>query len=416
MTSHLMPQSHQTSARRAGGRTLLILPAFIAGIAAGGAFVLTRKFIDGVIQYVERWPGPVKVLIETADRPDDNLDREEVHPSELPFGLEPLPMRDAALVERLQQEPCLVSASLVDKHTRLGRLCRQAGIPLVVYTEYTLRTRKQIARVNTSNPLLQLRRQWWETRLERRCEAVMRTAAGLQCNGTPTYDAYRNLNPRTLLYFDTRIRREMLASEEDLHARIAEMKAGRPLRLAFSGRLILMKGADHLALVAAELDRMGVPFTMEICGGGALEQRIAAQIAKHNLGDRVRLRGVLDFRTQLVPLIARHVDLFVCCHRQGDPSCTYLETMSCGTPIAGYANEAMEGLVRTSQVGWHTPLDDPRALARCIAALHVDRSALADAAFRARAFAAQHTFELTMEARVNHLIACGAIHAGSASC
>ena len=120
----------------------------------------------------------------------------------------------------------------------------------------------------------------------------------------------------------------------------------------------------------------------------------------------MKLPGVLDFHTQLLPMVARSVDLFVCCHRQGDPSCTYLETMSCGTPIVGYDNEAFRGVVDQSGAGWLTPMDDPTELAACIAALHSSRDLLADAALRSLDFASNHTFEKVMQARVDHLVTC----------
>jgi colanic acid/amylovoran biosynthesis glycosyltransferase len=36
--------------------------------------------------------------------------------------------------------------------------------------------------------------------------------------------------------------------------------------------------------------------------------------------------------------ISRCLDVFVCCHIQIDPPCTYLESYGAGLPIVGYAN------------------------------------------------------------------------------
>jgi glycosyltransferase involved in cell wall biosynthesis len=276
----------------------------------------------------------------------------------------------------------------------------------VYIAEYTLQTRRRIVRAETSNPLLRWRREWWNTQLERQYEDAVRQASGLQCNGLPTYEAYRPLNQRTMLYFDTRVRANQLISDEQLAHKQRAMMRGEPLRLAFSGRLISMKGADHLPQVAFELKRLGVPFTMDICGGGDLLPAIARLIERLGLRNFVRLRGVLDFREELLPLIANEVDLFVCCHRQGDPSCTYLETMSSGTPIVGYDNEAFASLVRHSGTGWLSPLDDPVTLAYRIAEINADRKGLAQAAADSRDFASQHIFENTMEMRIDHLQSC----------
>ncbi len=161
------------------------------------------------------------------------------------------------------------------------------------------------------------------------------------------------------------------------------MKDGRPLRLAFSGRLIRMKGADHLPLVARELKRRQVPFELTICGDGALADGLRQQIRSFGLEDCVRMRGVLDFANELMPFVKQEVDAFVCCHRQGDPSCTYIETMSCGVPVVGYENEALAGLLRRVPAGVGVPMDDVSSLANALARLHADRPSLATMSRRA---------------------------------
>lgn len=180
------------------------------------------------------------------------------------------------------------------------------------------------------------------------------------------------------------------------------MGRGGPLRLLFSGRPIAMKGADHLVPCAAAPDRLGVPFAMTICGGGAPEPRIRSEIDRAGLGDRVKLAGVSDFTTELSPMTRRRVDLFVCCHRTGNPSCTDPGVMSCGVPIVGHDNEAFRGVVRESGVGWTVPMDRPEGIARKIAGLNADRAALADPWRRSLEFARRHTFEGTSRARIAH--------------
>ena len=78
--------------------------------------------------------------------------------------------------------------------------------------------------------------------------------------------------------------------------------------------------------------------------------------------------------------------------------------MACGVPIAGYDNEALAGVIATSQAGWSTPMHDVSALADTVARLHADRTALVEAAHKARSFAAEHAFEATMQRRTQHLI------------
>src|SRR5690606_20352580 len=160
-------------------------------------------------------------------------------------------------------------------------------------------------------------------RLERRYEEAVELAAGVQCNGTPTFEAYRHRNESAMLFFDSRVRKDMIVSEEELRRGLARLLTGGPLRLAFPGRLTSMEGAPHLPMVATELKKRGVNFTLDICGGGVLEAELQREIADRQLQDCVQLRGVLDFERELVPFVSESVDLFVCCHPQGDPSCTY---------------------------------------------------------------------------------------------
>jgi glycosyltransferase involved in cell wall biosynthesis len=126
-----------------------------------------------------------------------------------------------------------------------------------------------------------------------------------------------------------------------------------------------------------------------------------AFVREHGLGSVVTFMGNLDFESELLPFMRSEVDLFVCCHRQGDPSCTYLETLACGVPIAGYGNEAWRGLAERSSAGWVTPMKRPRTLASKIASLtdaEIERRS-----FNGLQFARAHTFETEFERRIEHL-------------
>jgi glycosyltransferase involved in cell wall biosynthesis len=276
----------------------------------------------------------------------------------------------------------------------------------VYVSENSLRTRLQWVRAEFGNPLLRLRRLVWETRSEIMMRRAISKASGLQCNGTPTFEAYKRLNSNPLLYFDSRVSRDLIVTVMEFEQRKRELLANRPLRLAFSGRLAASKGADHLVAVADELRRLGVAFRMDICGDGELRSAIQTNVEIMALTSVVGLRSVLDFSDELMPFVRRNVDLFVCCHRQGDPSCTYLETMACGTPVVGYANEALTGIIEESGAGWATPLDKPKLLARKIMELNRQRAQVVSVSCMARDFAQRHTFEETFRRRIEHMLDC----------
>lgn len=365
---------------------------------------MSQKFVDGTIKYVELWPGSVKVLMQAAPPSKKYvvLDKKAYRAEELPFEIEVVSYSNLTAESLRQASAVLASVDYQQNH--ISRLCRSVGVPCIYVAEYSLKTRKQIVAATTPNPFRRIRRGFWETGQERKQQQAIALADGVQCNGTPTYEIYRSSNRNPLLFFDTRTSESMLASEAEVEQRCQQLlDPSNPLRLAFSGRLVAEKGADHLIDVAAELKRLGVPFQLSICGDGTLKPSMQQRIEAEDLGDLVKLMGVLDFQRELVPFIKQTVDLFVCCHRQGDPSCTYLETLACGVPIVGYDNEAFAGIKRYSQTGWVVPINQPKLLAQQIAKLEGDRAALKAMAIRALSFARAHTFEKTFAARIEHI-------------
>jgi colanic acid/amylovoran biosynthesis glycosyltransferase len=386
-------------------QSLAVLPALRVGLTNRDAVILPRKFIDGMAKYAEYWDGPVMALMEPTDRSETNLDEEEVDPASLPFQLAIGSYTDPDVGRRLIGRR-LVLGSVSYRQNHFSRLCETLGVPFVYVAEYALKTRLQMVWSTAANPAVALRRHWWELGQERQYRAAISRASGVQCNGSPTFEAYRSLNSDALLYFDTRTNPKMMIADEDLKARLDVLKRGGPLRLLFSGRLIAIKGADHLIRVARELRRLAVPFEMTICGGGALESEMRAAVKRFDLDDCVKMAGVLDFKEELTPFVKRWADVFVCCHRSGDPSCTYLETMSCGVPIVGYENEAFRGLVQESGAGWTTPIDRPSGIASKIAELSKNRAAVVEASYRALTFARRWTFDKVFEGRIEHLKSC----------
>lgn len=376
-------------------RLLMIAPAPV--IRRGNQLILDAKFAEGMIAQATAWDGTVDCLLwEGADRIAFPV---ECDRTALPYGLLTLP-QGAALPADIGQNYDLITAS-GDMHETLG-LAGPGRRPVVYTMEYTHRTRLDILALETFiGPLRRLRRRLWLEQQERRRILALKAAAAIQSNGYPCALAYAALTDDMHLFLDNRMSLDRYVSAEEQQARCDRMSGNRPLRLVYSGRLDPMKGAQDLIPVAAQLARRGVAFSFDIFGDGVLRAEMADAIVQHGLADRVTLHGNIDFATELVPWQRQNADLFVSCHRQGDPSCTYIESMGCGLPIAGYSNEMWGELCRKSSGGWSVPVGDINALATQIA--DISRPALVAASNAALNFARAHDFETVFRGRMAHL-------------
>jgi len=382
-------------------QVLLQAPSEIRG---EGRITVARKTLTGMELYHRLWGGPLRMVVPPGNGGAGGLGEEVVDTRQLPFVIDVLDMSSPELRERVKRAAVVLGGANHDLNG-LARHCRKLGVPYAFNCEYSLNTRWQIALADLPKGTRLLRRMAWEAQQEVANLREVTGARAVQCNGTPTYDLYRHINSNALLYFDTRTEQSMLATHEQVSARIARRASGKPLRLLFSGRLAPMKGADDLPKLARVLRDRGVPFHLDICGGGSLEETMKAEIERAGLSSHVTFHGVLDFATELMPLVRDEIDLFVCPHRQGDPSCTYLETFACGVSIIGYANEAFVGLLQRADVGESVPINDVEGLASLVERFARPESlAVFERMSKAAlALAREHTFETTFARRIEHL-------------
>lgn len=386
-------------------RRLTVIPSVPVWVD-GDELVLDRKFLDGLLHYVELWPGTVACVLRRAAGAPPAFDTVRSTVRALPFAVRLLNAGEQIRVEHLAGADVVLAAADDFAQLHVSALCRQLGVRCAYVIEYIPETRHQIVAIEAPNRLVRLRRDWFVRRAERRRRRAFALADGLQANGTPAYDEYR-AHANRLLYFDTRVARDAMISDAVLSRRLGAAAPERPLRLAFSGRLIAMKGADHLIRVAARLRDDGTPFHLTIYGTGELAAPMRARIAGLGLERMVTMRGAVDFHATLVPEVRSDVDAYLMLHRQSDPSCTYLETLACGVPIVGYLNQALAGILALADVGVGVAMDDVAAAAAAVRALDADRSLLARKARHAAAFARRHSFEDTYRRRIDQLVQLG---------
>ena len=350
---------------------LVVIPS-VPAARQGDQLFLDDKAVSGLRLYSEYWPGRVRCIFREG-RAAKILFGRLYDTISLPFEVT-IVAEGAPIPDVIVRDAAAVLGS-GDNHLdfSLAGQCRRLGIPLVFTIEYILETRLQIISLSETPWIKKLKSMVWTIKSELARRRAFVQADALQANGTPAAERYASLNREILTYFDTRLSNSMIASQSEVAEKAARRASGGPLRLAFSGRLERMKGADHLPILAERLMARGVDFRFDIFGVGSLASTMQEAIKRGGFSERVTIYDPLNFETGLVPWMCGEADLFVCCHRQSDPSSTYMETLGCGVPIVGYRNRAIDGIIEIADVGWLVQKDNIDALADKIAMLAAHR-------------------------------------------
>jgi glycosyltransferase involved in cell wall biosynthesis len=137
-----------------------------------------------------------------------------------------------------------------------------------------------------------------------------------------------------------------------------------PLTAVYTGRLDPEKGLlDLLAVWPSVLARAGRPLRLVICGDGPLEGALRAEIAAHDLGGSVELRG----RVADVPAILRDADVFVLPSFIEGNSNAVLEAMASGLPVVSTLAGGTPLLIGPEGHEWlFVPRDRPALEARLV--------------------------------------------------
>jgi colanic acid/amylovoran biosynthesis glycosyltransferase len=390
----------------AGERSPLLLIPSISIAQDASRYILDEKVVSGLRLYSKFWPGLVRCVFRKGDQSALLFSR-TYDPAELPFEIDILPA-NAEIPDELIVGSSVVLASgdnwldfpVADQGLRLG-------VPVCFVIEQILETRLQIIRLSDASFVNKAKSLVWTIMAERKRRRAFDRSAGLQSNGTPAAKAYSGLVGNVLTFFDTRLSEKQMATDHEILAKQARLMKGAPLRLVFTGRLEKIKGADDLIKIAAALDRAGKNFRLDIYGSGRLESEMNAALndlaTTCSLREKVTIHRPIDFERELVPWMRAEADLFLCCHRQSDPSCTYLETLGCGVPIVGYNNSAWRGILNLADVGWMAPLNARGKIVQKIVDLDINRVELCHKLRTVRDFAKVHSFECEFEKRINHL-------------
>ncbi len=115
--------------------------------------------------------------------------------------------------------------------------------------------------------------------------------AGL-CGGFVTVNGDISGEPRHVISMPNPSFHSLGWRKADLESR--NKAIATPVRLAFAGRLAAAKGPLFAVQVCQALRAQGVSAVLDLAGDGVEREVLAAYIERHNLRDRVRLRGWLS--------------------------------------------------------------------------------------------------------------------------
>src|SRR5450432_4056911 len=173
--------------------TLVVISPLRGFLQPNGNIILTEKFVDGLKLYRELWSGPVLHLCEPAASLSNNLDNIEVAMKTPEFDTLCAPMSDDYLRSALPRNS-LVLVAVGEQFNNVGAVCRTLNIPCVYVTEYNLKTRYQIISEFQRSAIHGAWQKLRQAQQELAQRKAISLASGVQCNGLPTYGAYRKLN------------------------------------------------------------------------------------------------------------------------------------------------------------------------------------------------------------------------------
>jgi len=368
----------------------------------GDDITLDDKFVEGMSYYSKFWAGNVGCLI--LDRNERVSFGKKYDLGSLPFTIKIKKISETFDLADIENFDIILASGDSSDQLVLVNYCKSRKERIIFVIENTLHAKIDMLLLDNSRGFI--RKAYtviWLLKHEISRRRAFRQADGLQINGYPAYHAYAEDNSDTLKYLDNRISDKLLATTAEMAARQRRSENGDRLNIMHSGRLEPIKGSQDLIPVACKLMREGIDYQLNIFGSGSLEAEIREGIIKYGLQDRVFLHGPVDFETELVPYARTYADVYLSCHRQSDPSCTYLESMGCGLAIIGYGNSMWASLCRDSGAGWSVPLADVNALCDAVIQASENRLELNRRCLAAWQFAGGHTFDREFGRRIEHL-------------
>lgn len=278
--------------------------------------------------------------------------------------------------------------SAFDWSTLAADLCIAMGKPYAIESDWNL---QQVNRSDWSKlkpGINKLRRYLWMRWHHPKQLRAMRHSAVALLNGWDVFEAYRTVAPNAHMVEKYCVAPDERIADAALGAKLAAVAAGAPLKIAYAGRAIAMKGPTEWLEALRRLRDRGVAFHATWFGDGEMLPTMQTFVREHGLGEAVTLAGRVERRVIFETLFESHLFLF--CHLTRESPRNLVEALTAGAPIVGFGSAYSEYLAGRAGGGRFVETGDVDALVEVVAALDADRGALAalisDAAASGRTF------------------------------
>lgn len=192
--------------------------------------------------------------------------------------------------------------------------------------------------------------------------------------GAAVFEAYKDISPNPHKVLNVQVSPVDRISDEDFGKKIQRIRSGAPLRIAYTGRAIAMKGPEDWQQCLQRARSAGLQATATWLGDGEQLDRLRVSAADRQLLTMISYRGEVARADAYKTL--KDADIFLFCHLTDESPRCLTEALTAGTPIVGYASLYACDLVAERGGGEFVPLGDWMGLADRLMQLDHDRERL----------------------------------------
>ena len=246
------------------------------------------------------------------------------------------------------------------------------------------------------------RKYLWFKKFLRDFDYAMRHSSVALLQGADVYAAYKDVAPCPYQVLNVQVTHDDFITNDELEDKLAAIKRGEPLRIAYAGRAADMKGPLDWLKAIGKLKDAGANLNATWFGDGDLLEVMRTFVAQHGLADTVSLPGNVDRSQSLAEIRRSH--LFMFCHLAAESPRCVVEALACATPIVGYGSGYTRDLVAGQGGGAFVQTGDWQALGTLVNGLDKDRAALGELVREAHATSLKFDRDEAIRQRIDLII------------